>query len=72
VNLILLHAPKFCKGSFAALLSGVSDLINGVESSVSAMINGLAKEERDGVCSDFGTLMVDLAALFLPSVTATI
>jgi hypothetical protein len=25
------------------------------------MLNGLAKEERDGICSAFGTLLVDLA-----------
>jgi hypothetical protein len=54
-------APKLCKGSFAVLLSDVSDLINGLGSSVSAMFNGLAKEERDGLCSAFGTLLVDLA-----------
>jgi hypothetical protein len=53
-------APKFCKGSFAVLLSDVSNLINGLGSSVSAMFNGLAKEERDGTCSAFGTLLVDL------------
>jgi hypothetical protein len=25
------------------------------------MFNGLPKEERDGICSSFGTLLVDLA-----------
>jgi hypothetical protein len=54
-------APKLCKGSFALLLSDVSDLINGLGSNVSAMSNGLAKEERDGICCAFGTLLVDLA-----------
>jgi hypothetical protein len=54
-------APKLCKGSFAVLLFDVSDLINGLGSSVSAMFNGLPKEERDGICSAFGTLLVDLA-----------
>jgi hypothetical protein len=54
-------APKLCKGSFALLLSDVSDLINGLGSSVSAMFNGLAKEQRDGICCAFGILLVDLA-----------
>jgi hypothetical protein len=54
-------APKLCKGSFAVLLSDVSDLINGLGSSVSAMFNCLAKEERDGICCAYGTLLVDLA-----------
>jgi hypothetical protein len=53
--------PKLCKGFFAVLLSDVSDLINGIGSIVSAMFNGLAKEECDGICSAFGTLLVDLA-----------
>jgi hypothetical protein len=54
-------APKLCKGSFAVLLSDVSDLINGLGSSVSTLFNGLATEERDGMCCAFGTLLVDLA-----------
>jgi hypothetical protein len=53
--------PKLCKGSFAVLLSDVSDLINGLGSSVSVMFIGLAIEECDGICCAFGTLLVDLA-----------
>jgi hypothetical protein len=37
-------APKLCKGSFAVLLSDVSDLINGLGSSVSAMFKVLQKK----------------------------
>jgi hypothetical protein len=48
-----------CKGSFAVLLSDVSNLINGLGPGVSVMFNGLPKEERDGICSGFGTLLVD-------------
>jgi hypothetical protein len=54
-------APKLCKGSFAVLLPDVSDLINGLGCSVSAMFNGLPKEESDGICCAYGTLLVDLA-----------
>jgi hypothetical protein len=58
----LLREPdNLSRGSFAVLLSDVSDLINGLGSSVSAMFNGLAIEKRDGICSAFGTLLVDLA-----------
>jgi hypothetical protein len=53
--------PKLCKGSFAVLLSDVSNLINGLGPGVSVMFNGLPKEERDGKCSGFGILLVDLA-----------
>jgi hypothetical protein len=35
-------------------------MINGLGSSVSATFNGLAKEMRDGICSAFATLLVDL------------
>jgi hypothetical protein len=54
-------APKLCKGSIAVLLSDVSELIIGLGSNVTAMFNGLAKEERDGIYSAFGTLLNDLA-----------
>jgi hypothetical protein len=47
--------------SFAVSLSDVSNLINGLGSGVSVMFNGLPKEERDGICSAFGTVLVDLA-----------
>jgi hypothetical protein len=40
---------KLCERSLAELWSDVSDLINGLGSSVSAMFNGLSKEERDGI-----------------------
>jgi hypothetical protein len=53
------------QGIFAVLLPDVSDLITGLGSSVSAMFNGLAKEKRekrDGTCSAFGILLVDLAS----------
>jgi hypothetical protein len=53
--------PKLCKGCFAALLSDVSNLINGLGPGVSVMFNCLPKEERDGICSGFGTLLVYLA-----------
>jgi hypothetical protein len=36
-------------------------VINGLGSSVSAMCNGLLEDERDRICSVFGTLLVDLA-----------
>jgi hypothetical protein len=41
---------KLCKGSSFAVLSDVSDLINGPGSIVSVMFNGLAKEKRDVFC----------------------
>jgi hypothetical protein len=53
-------APNLCKGTFAVLLSDVSDLINGLGCNVSAIFSGLAKEERDGICFAFGTFLVDL------------
>jgi hypothetical protein len=54
-----LTRPNF-ERDFAVFLPDVSDLINGFGSSVSVMFNGLAKEKRDGVCSVFGILLVDL------------
>jgi hypothetical protein len=41
-------------------MSNVSDLIKGLGSRVSAMFNGFSEEVRDGICSAFGTLLVDL------------
>jgi hypothetical protein len=56
-----LTGPNFARKSFTVLLSDVSILINGLGSSLSVMFYGLAKEERDGICSAYGTLPVDLA-----------
>jgi hypothetical protein len=41
---LLDDAPKLCKGSFAVLLSDVSELIIGLGSNVTAIFNGLAKK----------------------------